>query len=281
MLGAHISTAGGVSKAPARARELDTSCMQIFVKNANRWQAKSISAEEVARFQAERATRGIEFVVAHASYLINLATDDETNLEKSRAALGDELDRCHALGVDALVVHPGAHLGAGVETGVARVANSIDAVYSTRPDCTVRLLLENTAGQGTVLGATLEELAQMRERTAYSDRVGVCLDTCHAFAAGYALHTEDGYHEFWREVDTRLGSDQPECIHLNDSAKPFASNRDRHANIGQGEIGPPAFERLVRDDRVSATPMILETPLGDDRDGHRMDLEVLRSFRVE
>jgi len=255
--------------------------MQIFVKNANRWQAKPISVEEVTRFQAERETCGIEFVAAHASYLINLATDDETNLEKSRAALGDELDRCHALGVDALVVHPGAHLGAGVETGVARVANSIDAVYSARPDCTVRLLLENTAGQGTVLGATLEELAQMRERSAHTDRVGVCLDTCHAFAAGYALHTEDGYREFWSEVDARLGSDQPECIHLNDSAKPFASNRDRHANIGQGEIGPPAFERLVRDDRVSATPMILETPLGEDRDGHRSDLEVLRSFRAE
>lgn len=258
--------------------------MQIFVKNANRWQAKPIPDAEIERFRAERSQLGIAHVVAHASYLINLATTDPDNSRRSRAALGDELDRCQALGVEALVVHPGAHLGAGVEAGVGTAAASIDAVLGLRPRGSTRLLLENTAGQGTVLGAPLAELASIRERATSRERIGFCLDTCHAFAAGYPLHTEAGYDEFWAEVESHLGPAglrhrQPECLHLNDSAKPLASRRDRHANLGEGEIGLPCFARLVREPGLLDTPMILETPLGDDGEGHRRDLETLRHVR--
>jgi len=255
--------------------------MQIFVKNANRWQAKPLADAEIEKFRKERIEHGIDRVVAHASYLINLSATDPANLAKSIAALGDELDRCHALGVDGLVVHPGAHLGEGPEVGVAKVAESIDLVFAERPDCSTRLLLENTAGQGTVLGSTLEELAAMISQSKNRERIGVCLDTCHAFAAGYPIHTEEGYAEFWQLVDEKLPAGQPECLHLNDSAKPFDSHRDRHASLGDGEIGLDLFERLVNDPRLADTPMILETPLGDDGLGHQRDLEILRGFTTE
>ncbi len=276
-LGAHVSVAGGVAKAIPRGEELGCTAIQIFVKNANRWSGKPIAADDAAGFRAAREASAIGPAVAHASYLINLGATDETVLTRSVAALADELARCAQVGVDALVLHPGAHLGSGEEAGVERVAAVLDPILAAAP-AGPRLLLENTAGQGSALGYRLEHLEQVLARLEHAARVGVCLDTCHAFAAGYPVHEPAGYEEFWSEVDERLGLACVGCLHLNDSVKPFASRRDRHAHIGEGEIGLGLFTRLLHDPRLAAVPMVIETETGDDLEGHRKDLEVLRGL---
>jgi deoxyribonuclease-4 len=278
-LGAHVSVAGGMPSAIERATALGCTAAQVFVKNANQWQGRELSEAEVAAFRAARAASRVGPLVAHASYLINLCSADPALLARSREALADELIRCARLGVDGLVLHPGAHLGAGEEVGFDRVAASLDAVLSTVPDVATRVLLENTAGQGSCLGYRLEHLAAIRARVASPGRVGVCLDTCHAFAAGYAIHKRQGYEDFVAEIEERLGLPAVGCFHLNDSLRPFGSRRDRHAHIGEGEIGLPAFARLLHDPRLRAIPMVLETEPGDEMEGHRRDLEVLRGLR--
>jgi deoxyribonuclease-4 len=275
-LGAHVSVAGGVCTAFERATDLGCDAIQIFVKNASQWRGKELAEGEAEAFHAARAGCAVGPCVAHASYLINLASADPELLERSREALLDELRRCERLGVDALVLHPGAHLGAGEETGIARVAESIDAVFSVLPVGRTRLLLENTAGQGSCLGHRLEELEAIRSRVASPHRVGVCLDTCHAFAAGYAIHELAGWEDFLAEIEGRFGWHALGCFHVNDSVKPFGSRRDRHAHIGAGEIGLEAFARLVTEPRLAAIPMIVETEPGDEMKGHRKDLNTLR-----
>jgi len=277
-LGAHVSVAGGIANAIPRGEDLGCTAIQIFVKNANRWQGKAIDRDDAARFRGAREESPIGPVVAHASYLINLGATDDTVLKRSRAALADELERCALVGVDGLVLHPGAHLGRGEEEGLERIAAVLDPILAAAPGGAQgpRLLLENTAGQGTVVGYRLEHLEEILSRLDHADRVGVCLDTCHAFAAGYALHEESGYEEFWSEVEARLGLDRVGCLHLNDSLKPFASRRDRHAHIGEGEIGVELFARLLHDPRLAGVPMVIETETGDDLEGHRKDLETLR-----
>jgi len=274
-LGAHVSVAGGIANAIPRGEDLGCTAIQIFVKNANRWQGKAIDHDDAAKFRGAREESPIGPVVAHASYLINLGATDDTVLSRSRAALADELERCALVGVDGLVLHPGAHLGSGEEEGLERIAAVLDPILAAAP-AGPRLLLENTAGQGTVVGYRLEHLERIVARLDHPQRVGVCLDTCHAFAAGYALHEESGYEEFWSEVDARLGLDRVGCLHLNDSLKPFASRRDRHAHIGEGEIGVELFARLLADPRLAEIPMVIETETGDDLEGHRKDLETLR-----
>jgi deoxyribonuclease-4 len=217
-------------------------------------------------------------LIAHATYLINLATTDPENLTKSRRALGDELDRCARLEIPYLVVHPGAHLGAGEEIGLERIADSVRDVFAARPDCATRLLLEITAGQGTVLGNRLHHLATIRDLSACPERLGLCVDTCHAFAAGYPIHLAAGYDEFFQELWELFDSDEPRCLHLNDSRHELGSRRDRHANLGEGHIGLDLFQRLVGDERLARTPMILETPIGSDEQGHRRDLDKLRKM---
>jgi len=276
-LGAHESIAGGLEKALERGVEIGCDALQIFVKNASQWRAKPISDEQVEAWSSAHADSSIGPVVAHAAYLINLASTQPKTLSKSRQALADELARCHALALDGLVLHPGAHLGAGEEEGVERVARSLAEVLATLPQAAPRVLLENTAGQGTVLGSRLEQLAAMRSLSAMEHRIGFCLDTCHAFAAGYALHTKRGLERFLTELDDILGLDNVGCFHLNDSMKPLGSHRDRHANIGEGEIGLSAFRRLLAEPALAHIPMILETPIGDDRRGHARDLSLLRS----
>lgn len=258
-----------------RAGDLGCDAIQIFVKNANQWRARELEDDEVTAFREAHASSAVGSLVAHASYLINLAATDPAILEKSLDALTDELLRCSRLGVQGLVLHPGAHLGAGDEAGIERVAASLDAVLGDLPDVPTRVLLENTAGQGSCLGWRLEQLAAMRERVAEPERVGFCLDTCHSFAAGYPIHEEAGFAEFWDEVDQRLGLEAVGCLHLNDSVKPFASRRDRHAHIGEGEIGLGCFERLLTEPRLQTIPMVLETEPGDDMKGHRRDLKTL------
>jgi deoxyribonuclease-4 len=278
-LGAHVSVAGGMPTAIERATALGCTAAQVFVKNANQWQGRELPEEEVATFRAARAASRVGPLVAHASYLINLCSADPALLARSREALVDELCRCARLGVDGLVLHPGAHLGAGEEAGIDRVAASLDAVLSTLPDVSTRVLLENTAGQGSCLGYRLEHLASIRAQVASPHRVGVCLDTCHAFAAGYAIHKRQGYEDFVTEIEELLGLPAVGCFHLNDSVRPFNSRRDRHAHIGEGEIGLAAFARLLHDPRLRAIPMVLETEPGDEMEGHRRDLERLRGLK--
>lgn len=258
--------------------ELSCGAVQIFVKNANQWRGRALGEEEIAEFRRVRRGSCVGRVLAHASYLINLCATDAVILEKSRAALADELERCDRLGVDGLVVHPGAHLGAGEEVGIARIAESLDRVLATVPDCRTRLLLENTAGQGTVLGYRLEHLAGMIALLAEPGRVGVCIDTCHAFAAGYPVHEPAGYVAFWKDFDRLLGRKRLGALHLNDSVRPFGSRRDRHAHIGEGEIGVGLFGRLLNDRKLRKVPMIVETDPEDDMAGHRRDLQNLRDL---
>jgi deoxyribonuclease-4 len=302
-LGVHVSVAGGLATAFDRAAALGCSAIQIFVKNANRWRAPPLAEGEAAAFRAahrafrrgagpggaaDQAVSGARKasrspavpVLAHASYLINLAAADEGILALSRQALADEIERCAALGVAALVVHPGAHLGAGESAGLDRAAATLDAVLAALPGVPTRVLLENTAGQGSCLGHRLEHLAGIRSRlpAARRRRVGVCIDTCHAFAAGYPIHEAGGWRDFLAEIAGRLGLPALGCIHLNDSLRPFGSRRDRHAHIGEGEIGTEGFARVLAEPALAGVPMIVETDPGKDMAGHRRDLEVLRGL---
>ena len=281
-LGAHVSVAGGMVTSIERATALGCTAIQVFVKNANQWRGREVSEEEAAAFRAAHAASAVGPLVAHASYLINLCTTDPALLDRSREALADELARCARLGVGGLVLHPGAHLGAGEEAGMDCVAASLDAVLSEipeDPEAPVRVLLENTAGQGSCLGYRLEHLEGIRARVSAPHRVGVCIDTCHAFAAGYAIHDPAGYEDFLAEIEERIGLDALGCMHLNDSVRPFGSRRDRHAHIGEGEIGLRAFARFLHDPRLKDVPMVVETEPGDDMEGHHRDLETLRGLR--
>lgn len=278
LLGAHVSIAGGLPNAIERGADLACDALQIFVKNASQWRGRPLDEAEAAAFREAHGASRIGPLIAHSSYLINLAATDPAILARSRVALGDELDRSARLGVAGLVLHPGAHLGAGEEAGIAAVAASLDAVFAGRSECPVRVLLENTAGQGTVLGYTNTQLAAIVAASAAAGHLGFCLDTCHAFAAGYAVHEPAGYAEWMAEVGELLGWDRVGAFHLNDSKQPFASRKDRHENVGQGAIGPDLFARLLHDERAVGRAMVVETPMGDDDGGHRRDLEFLRSL---
>ena len=278
LLGAHVSVAGGLAEGVRRGTDLACEALQIFVKSPSQWQSKALLPEDALAFRTAHAASAIGPVVAHAAYLINLAAPDPQILAKSRAALADELRRCAALGVPALVVHPGAHLGTGVEEGLTAIARSLDAVDAGLGDCPTRVLLEITAGQGTVLGSRLEHLAAIRSRAASRDRLGVCLDTCHAYAAGYALDSAAGWEDFLAELEVQIGFDLVGCVHLNDSVGALGSHKDRHANLGEGLLGIEPFRRLLAEPRLRHAPMILETPFGDDELGHARDLAVLRGL---
>lgn len=278
LLGAHVSIAGGLPKAIGRGEDLACEALQIFVKNASRWRGRPLGDEEAEAFRAAHGASPVGPLVAHASYLVNLAATDPGILASSRAALADELRRCARLGVSGLVVHPGAHLGTGEEAGLERIAASLDAVLEADPGGPTRVLLENTAGQGTVLGFRNVQLAAIRAASGHPERLGYCLDTCHAFAAGYAVHEPAGFDEWTAEVGELLSWERVGALHLNDSKQPFGSRKDRHENVGQGQIGPEAFARILHDERTAGMPMIVETPLGEDGEGHRRDLELLRSL---
>ena len=276
LLGAHVSVSGGVANAFANAAALGCDALQIFVKNANRWQAKPLEEAQIRRFREAHAAQGYPPVVAHASYLINLAATNSETLQRSRAALVDELRRCHALGIEGLVLHPGAHVGRGVAAGLAAVVASLNEVLQAHPNVETKVLLENTAGQGTVLGSRFEQLAWLRAHVDAPERLGVCLDTCHAFAAGYDLR--DTYEEVMTDFGEQLAWDALGCVHLNDSQHDLGSHKDRHANLGAGFIGMETFVTLAGDARFKGVPLILEIPLGDDGLGHKRDLDKLRDL---
>jgi deoxyribonuclease-4 len=282
-IGAHVSTAGGLATAFPRAAKLGCEALQIFVKSPNQWRAKPLAEPDAEAWRRAHAAAGGPPVVAHAAYLINLAATSPELLAQSRTALADELDRAARLGLAGVVVHPGAHLGVGIDAGITAVAASVDAVLAAAPAAEEaaggpRLLLELTAGQGSTLGHTLEQLAAIRERTRGSGRIAYCLDTCHAFAGGYPLATAAEVEEFLAAVDRVLGLGRVECIHLNDSLHPLGSRKDRHAHIGDGQIPLEGFRRLLEEPRLARVPMVLETDPGEDESGHARDLATLRGL---
>ncbi len=264
LIGAHMSVAGGAVTGIERALAVRARALQIFTKNANQWKGKPISDDEAAAFRAAWAVSGLAPVVAHDSYLINLASPVPALRQQSIEALADELLRCELLGVAFLVAHPGAHVGSGVLEGCDRAAESINEARALAPTPSVILLLETVAGQGTTLGRKFEELARMRAGVARRDLVQFCLDTCHVHAAGYDLTTDRGYEETIREFDAILGLESLRVFHVNDSKNERGSHVDRHEHIGKGKIGVDAFARLMRDPRFTAVPKILETPKGAD-----------------
>lgn len=263
-LGAHLSVAGGVDRAITRADEFGMNAVQIFTKNANQWAAKPLDPVVIERFHVERERCGLEHIVAHDSYLINVASPNDELREKSRLALREELDRCDQLGVPFLVSHPGAHMGEGPDAGIARLVESVNRIHAERPEGRAVLLLETTAGQGSTLGSSFAELAQMIDGIEDKARVGVCMDTCHIFAAGYDIRTPESYAATMDEFETVVGFDRLRALHINDSLRPFASRKDRHAAIGEGEIGPEGFRSLMNDPRMKGIPGLLETPKEQD-----------------
>ncbi len=275
LAGAHMSIAGGMHKAFERGKRARCRTIQIFLKNSNQWKAKLLTEQDRTLFQSAQRATGIRPVVAHDSYLINLGSPDAGLYRKSLDAFVEEMKRANFLGVPSLILHPGAHMGAGIKVGAARVAKALRrALDLVEPP--VALLLENTAGQGSSLGWRFEQLAAIMEQTKNPDRIGVCIDTCHAFAAGYDIRTEEGYEETMREFDRLIGVERIRAFHVNDSRKDLGSRVDRHFHIGKGRLGLDAFRFLVNDRRFAAIPKILETPKGPDLREDIRNLSILR-----
>ncbi len=277
-LGSHLSVAGGVDRAIDRATPLELSSLQIFTKNANQWAAKPLDPAVVERYREKLEQSELHIVVAHDSYLINIASPDDEMWEKSIQALKVELDRCDLLGIPYLVSHPGAHMQSGVDAGVARVAAAVNRIHAEMPDCKCSIAIETTAGQGTTLGRTFEEIAQMIDGIEDKSRVVVCIDTCHIFVAGYDILSESAYNETIERFENIVGLEYLKVLHLNDSVKGLGSHRDRHAHIGQGELGAAPFGFFLNDNRLDGLPGILETPKDDDFEDDHRNLTLLRSM---
>jgi len=277
LLGAHMSIAGGVHKALQRAASISCEVVQIFTKNQLRWAAPPLQEEEIRMFRRRR--REFKYILAHASYLINLASPDDKIYWKSVSALGEELDRCRCLDIPALVLHPGYHLGLGADKGVERLAGGVASAYERSGGKEVLLALETMAGRGSSLGGGFEQLKDILSALeAYGIPVGICFDTAHVFAAGYELRTRSGYDSTWRKFDRVIGRRYLTALHLNDSKEGLASGKDRHTHIGKGRIGLRGFRLLARDPRLLLIPGILETPKGRDMREDVENLRILRSF---
>ena len=278
LLGAHMSIAGGYYKAAEEARRCGCDVVQLFTKNNTQWRAKEITDEEARRFRAALAELKIGSPISHASYLINLASPNEALRTKSIDGMVVELLRAEQLGIANVIVHPGAHTTATEEEGIASIAASIDEIYRRLPRCKAQVTLEITAGQGSCLGWKLEQLAAIIGQTKQPAKLHICVDTCHAFAAGYNLREAKGYQSFWRQFDELLGLNRLVAIHLNDSKRELGSRVDRHEHIGRGQLGAEAFRRLLRDKRFRHVPMYLETAKGTE-DGESLDVINLRVLR--
>lgn len=278
LLGAHTSISGGVSTAIDRANELNFTAIQIFSKNNNRWKAKPFDEKEINSFKEKRAKSKIQFIVVHDSYLINLCAKDKALLKKSRTAFIDELKRCEQLEIKYLNFHPGAHTGQGEEDGLKIIAESINIAHDETKNYNVKSMLETTAGQGTNLGYTFEQLRKIIDLVEDKNRMRVCIDTAHIFAAGYDIKTKKGYLKTMKEFDDIIGLDLLKCFHMNDSKKELGSKVDRHEHIGKGFIGKEGFANIVNDKRITKIPKILETPKGKDMKEDIENLKVLRSL---
>jgi deoxyribonuclease-4 len=276
LLGTHVSIAGGVDLAPFRARLLGCSAMQIFTKGNRQWSGPPISDESAKAFRAAMGEHEIDAAFAHATYLINPAAPDPIIAKKSVDALTDEIERCEQLGLPGIVLHPGAHLGRGVKRGIAAIAKRLKEVLKRTRGCRAAIYLENVAGQGSTIGRTFEELAEIRERAGAPDRIACCIDTCHLLAAGHDIRTPAAYAETMDHMGGVLGFDAVHAIHLNDSKMPFDSRRDRHEHIGRGEVGLSAFHSLLNDPRFARVPKVLETSKREDCHEDIANLRVLR-----
>ncbi|WP_031481849.1 deoxyribonuclease IV [Maridesulfovibrio frigidus] len=281
-LGAHMPITGGLDKAVDRIMSIGGTALQIFTHNQRQWKVKPLDDELVEKFKSRRAEWGNYPVSVHDSYLINLASPKPESAEKSIKAFAKELTRTERLGIEYVVTHPGSHLGSGKVEALERYVANLDQAIAMSETEEVRVLIENTAGQGTNLGSRFGELATILEDSGYTERLGVCFDTCHAFAAGYDLRTPETYEKVFERFDSLIGLDFIRFFHLNDCKEGLESNKDRHENIGKGQIGIEGFRSLLNDTRFSTIPKVLETPKGDDAEfeADRMNLEVLRSLRL-
>ena len=264
LLGAHESVAGGPHTAIARGKADGCEALQIFARPSAQWRTRPFAPDEVSLFRSEHAAVGWP-TLSHASYLINLAAADRVILDKSRDALADEMFRAEELGLDHVVLHPGAHVGVGTEDGVAAAAESLSDLHDRTRGMRVQLLLEITAGQGSCLGCRFEEIEAILAKARGGETFGVCFDTCHAHTAGYDLSTEEGYERTFEAFQRVLGLERLKAFHLNDSKTPAGSRVDRHAEIGDGYLGLLPFWRLVNDARFAKVPGVLETPSGPDK----------------
>jgi deoxyribonuclease-4 len=277
LIGAHLSIAGGVDKAFARATELNCTSFQIFTKSNRQWRAKELKTDEIERYHQQQRETGIKPVVCHASYLLNLATPDDALWHKSIDALEIEVTRCEWLNIPNLVLHPGGHMKSGVEAGLSRVSGALDLVHDHLPQAACSISLEITAGQGTHLGSTFEEIIAIIDGCRQPDRVSVCFDTCHALAAGYEFRAAESYEAMITEFDKVIGLERLKVVHVNDSKNDLGSHVDRHADIGDGFIGLEPFGYFLNDERLQKVPFLLETPVKKDPDDNMRNLNRLRS----
>lgn len=279
-LGAHLGIAEGFDRAVLEAKRIGCEALQIFAKSPQQWKGPPISPEAAEGFRRAVREVGLRATAVHHGYLLNLGHPDEARLRQSIITFRDEVERAELLGVDSLIFHPGAHLHSGSSAAIERIATSLNAVLAGTPGFRVRVLIENSAGQGTTIGSTFEELASLLDRVEEKARVGVCLDTCHLFQAGFDFRTPEGYGEVIDRLDRIVGVRSVRAFHLNDSKAPFGSHRDRHENIGRGTIGLEGFRSLVHDPRWERVPGFLETPLDAHSYGrYEADLESLRRLR--
>lgn len=276
LIGAHTSAQGGVHKALLEGQRIGATTIQLFTANQKRWFSNPISPEEVHRWEAALEETGISHVMSHDSYLINLGSCKEELLEKSRKAFTEEIKRCHQLKLSYLNFHPGVATTSSEEACLETIVHSLLSVEDLVANGPTRLLIEATAGQGTTVGHRFEHLAYIIERVEHALPIGVCIDTCHIFAAGYDLRTKAAVDETLKTFDQIVGLNHLYALHMNDSLKPFASRRDRHANIGEGEIGIEGFEAIMRHPALTHLPKYLETPNGDER--WPEEIQQLRKF---
>jgi len=277
-IGAHMSISGGIHLAPGRGKIAGCGVIQIFTQNSNQWRGKMPSDSDVAVFREQWAEAGLHEVVSHDIYLVNLGAAPGEVRNKSLAAFREEMERCTRLGIDKIVMHPGSHMGDGEDRGIARIVEAFDQLIEATPDFLGKILLETTAGQGTNLGYTFEQLRAIIKNSAFSDRFGVCFDTCHTFAAGYDITTAEGYLSVFAEFDRIIGLDKLLCFHCNDSKKGLGCRVDRHEHIGRGAMGLSGFRSLMNDPRFAVIPKILETPKGENDEMDAVNLELLRGL---
>ncbi|MFH1336931.1 MAG: deoxyribonuclease IV [Candidatus Zixiibacteriota bacterium] len=278
LIGAHMSIAGGVYNSLIFGKDLGCTTIQIFTKNNNQWKAKELTSEDVKKFVENQKKTGISPVVGHNGYLINLASPKEDIYQQSLGSMLIELQRAELLALPYLVMHPGSHLGTGEKAGMKKIAHSIDWLHRNTKGFQVKICLETTAGQGSAIGFRFEQIAEIIEMVKENQRLGVCYDTCHTFAAGYDIRIQKSYEETFKEFDNIVGISQLKVFHINDSMKDLNSRVDRHQHIGEGKIGLEGFRLLINDSRWEKTPKILETPKEDGIEKDQKNLKVLRKL---